>query len=103
MNACDDGGPLAGFGSHPLSPPSGHTAPDAIALVVLDGPIETSEPNGTQRTDRHGADTAVRVERKPQIRVVAETQCGLSPQGRVRVRQLTQWGEVWRKQRAPGS
>jgi hypothetical protein len=64
---------FGGFGSHPVSPASGHPAPDAVALVVLDGPIGTIDPNRTQRTDRYGADDSVRVERKPQIRVVAET------------------------------
>jgi hypothetical protein len=85
---------LAGFGSHSLSPASRHTAPDAVALVVLDGPIETLEPDRAQRTDRHGADTVVRLERKPKIRLAAQTQRRLSPRGRVRVRRVTQWGEV---------
>jgi hypothetical protein len=82
-----------GFRSQPLSSPSGRAAPNAIAFIVLDGPIETGEPNGTQRTDRQGADASVRVDRKPQVRVVAETQCELSPRGRVRL--VTQWSELW--------
>jgi hypothetical protein len=82
-----------GFGSQPLSSPSGHAAPNAIAFIVLDGPIETGEPNGAQRTDRHGADASVRVERKPQVRVLAQTQCELSPRGRVRL--VTRCSELW--------
>jgi hypothetical protein len=90
---------MAGFGSNPLSPPSGHAAPDAIAFIVLDGPFETIMPNRTEGTDRHTTDASVRARRKPQIRVVAETQCGLSPRSRVLVRLVTQWSEVWRKQK----
>ncbi len=103
MNGQWDKGPLAGFGSNRLTPSSGYASPDAMALVVLDGPSETLEPARTQRTDRQGAQTIVRPERKEQFSVVAETQGGLAPPDRVQVRFVSRWSEVWRKQRAPGS
>jgi hypothetical protein len=81
-----------------MSSPGGHAAPDAIAFIVLDGPLETIGPNGAERTNGHGAETAVGVERKPQIGVVPRTRCGLSPRGRVWVKLVTRWGEVWRNQ-----